>query len=63
MAHRTLAFASFALILVHLNAALSLDLIRRDGVFEAMAPAPDRGFASQAEQEPTIRSLMVFYCR
>lgn len=41
-AHRTLAFAFFALILLHLGAALFHALIRRDGVFEAMAPLPDR---------------------
>ena len=38
-AHRTLAFAFFALILVHVAAALFHALIRRDGVFEAMASA------------------------
>jgi len=37
-AHRYLAFAFFALILVHLGAALFHRWIRRDGVFEAMAP-------------------------
>ena len=37
-AHRLLAFALFALILVHLGAALFHALIRRDGVFDAMAP-------------------------
>jgi cytochrome b561 len=39
-AHRTLGFALFALILLHLGAALFHALIRRDGVFEAMAPGP-----------------------
>ncbi|MFC0410198.1 cytochrome b [Roseomonas elaeocarpi] len=39
-AHFTLAFAFFALILVHLAAALFHALVRRDGVFEAMAPVP-----------------------
>ncbi len=48
-AHRLLAFAFFALILVHLSAALFHALIRRDGVFEAMAPVPDRSVASPAE--------------
>lgn len=38
-AHRTLAFAFFALILLHLAAALFHALVRRDGVFEAMGPA------------------------
>ena len=41
-AHRALAFAFFALILLHVGAALFHALIRRDGVFEAMAPVPDR---------------------
>lgn len=36
--HRLLAFCFFALILVHLAAALFHALVRRDGVFEAMAP-------------------------
>jgi cytochrome b561 len=36
-AHYYLAFAFFALILLHLAAALFHALIRRDGVFEAMA--------------------------
>ncbi|WP_419728819.1 cytochrome b [Lichenicola sp.] len=48
-AHRTLAFAFFALILLHLGAALFHALIRRDGVFEAMAPVPDRTVAEPAE--------------
>ena len=37
-AHRALAFCFFALVLAHLAAALFHALIRRDGVFEAMAP-------------------------
>jgi len=37
-AHFYLAFAFFALILVHVAAALFHLLVRRDGVFEAMAP-------------------------
>ncbi len=39
-AHRFLAFCFFALILLHLAAALFHWLVRRDGVFEAMAPFP-----------------------
>ena len=39
-AHRFLALCFFALILVHLGAALFHALVRRDGVFEAMAPFP-----------------------
>jgi cytochrome b561 len=36
-AHYYLAFAFFALILMHVAAALFHGLVRRDGVFEAMA--------------------------
>jgi cytochrome b561 len=39
-AHYYLAFAFFALILLHIAAALFHGLVRRDGVFEAMAPVP-----------------------
>lgn len=38
-AHFYLAFVFFALILMHLGAALFHALVRRDGVFEAMASA------------------------
>lgn len=43
-AHFYLAFAFFALILLHLGAALFHKWVRRDGVFEAMSPGltPDR---------------------
>jgi cytochrome b561 len=42
-AHYYLAFAFFALILLHLGAALFHKWVRRDGVFEAMAGgSPDR---------------------
>lgn len=41
-AHRYLALAFFALILVHLSGGLFHALIRRDGVFQAMAPHPVR---------------------
>ncbi|MET3651009.1 cytochrome b [Dyella japonica] len=37
-AHHYLAFAFFALVLLHLAAALFHALVRRDGVFQAMAP-------------------------
>jgi cytochrome b561 len=37
-AHFYLAFAFFALILLHVAAALFHGLVRRDGVFETMAP-------------------------
>jgi cytochrome b561 len=39
-AHHYLAFAFFALILMHLAAALFHALVRRDGVFETMALVP-----------------------
>jgi cytochrome b561 len=39
-AHFYLAFAFFAVILLHVAAALFHALIRRDGVFESMAPTP-----------------------
>jgi cytochrome b561 len=48
-AHFYLAFAFFALILVHVAAALFHALIRRDGVFEAMAPVPTRSEVAPAE--------------
>ncbi|TCR85470.1 cytochrome b [Rhizobium sp. BK376] len=41
-AHYYLAFAFFALILMHVAAALFHALIRRDGVFAAMAPVGSR---------------------
>jgi cytochrome b561 len=41
-AHVYLAFAFFALVLLHVAAALFHALVRRDGVFEAMAPVPTR---------------------
>jgi cytochrome b561 len=39
-AHFYLAFAFFAVILLHVAAALFHALVRRDGVFESMAPLP-----------------------
>jgi len=39
-AHFCLAFVFFALVLLHLAAALFHALVRHDGVFEAMAPGP-----------------------
>lgn len=41
-AHGLLGYAFFAVILAHLGAALFHGLVRRDGVFGAMAPVPDR---------------------
>jgi cytochrome b561 len=48
-AHRYLAFAFFALILMHVAAALYHALVRRDGVFGAMAPVPSRELVVPAE--------------
>ena len=48
-AHFYLAFAFFALILLHVAAALFHALVRRDGVFEAMAPVSTRHQVSPAE--------------
>ncbi|MEJ0094663.1 MAG: cytochrome b [Methylocella sp.] len=39
-AHFYLAFLFFAVVLLHLAAALFHALVRRDGVFETMAPVP-----------------------
>ncbi|TXN02760.1 cytochrome b [Methylobacterium sp. WL64] len=44
-AHFYLAFAFFALVLTHVAAALFHALVRRDGVFEAMAPVGSRSGA------------------
>ena len=41
-AHHYLAFLFFAVVLLHLAAALFHALVRRDGVFEAMSPWPPR---------------------
>ena len=41
-AHFYLAFVFFALVLMHLAAALFHALVRHDGVFEAMGPGPRR---------------------
>ena len=48
-AHFYLAFLFFALILMHLAAALFHALVRRDGVFETMAPVPPRDEFMPAE--------------
>lgn len=48
-AHVWLGFAFFALILLHIAAALFHALIRRDGVFRSMAPLPAREVAAPAE--------------
>lgn len=48
-AHFYLAFAFFALVMAHLAAALFHLLVRRDGVFQTMAPGQARGEAAPAE--------------
>ncbi|GGF84185.1 cytochrome b [Azorhizobium oxalatiphilum] len=48
-AHRCLAFAFFATVLLHVAAALFHGLIRRDGVFESMSPVPSRSEIPPAE--------------
>ncbi len=48
-AHFYLAFLFFALILLHLAAALFHALVRKDGVFEAMAPVPTHDEIAPAE--------------
>jgi cytochrome b561 len=48
-AHFYLAFAFFALILLHLAAALFHALVRRDGVFDAMAPVSTHDEVAPAE--------------
>lgn len=48
-AHFCLALAFFALILMHVAAALFHALIRQDGVFETMAPVPQREEVAPAE--------------
>jgi cytochrome b561 len=48
-AHFYLAFAFFALVLLHLAAALFHALVRRDGVFESMASVSSRDEVAPAE--------------
>jgi cytochrome b561 len=48
-AHSYLAFVFFALILMHVAAALFHALVRRDGVFDAMGPALTRDEVAPAE--------------
>lgn len=49
-AHFYLAFAFFALILLHVAGALFHALVRRDGVFETMASVATYGEAASAKQ-------------
>jgi cytochrome b561 len=50
-AHFYLGFAFYALILLHLAAALFHALVRRDGVFESMAPGASRAKVEVAAAE------------
>lgn len=50
-AHYYLAFAFFALVLMHIAAALFHALVRRDGVFASMASVGGRGEVAQAPAE------------
>ena len=51
-AHFYLAFAFFALILLHVAAALFHALVRRDGVFESMAPTPSHAAPTAVRATP-----------
>jgi cytochrome b561 len=55
-AHYYLAFAFFAVVLLHLAAALFHALVRRDGVFESMAGGPLRGEVAPAHRNAGFRS-------
>jgi len=48
-AHFYFAFVFFALVLLHVAAALFHAFVRRDGVFEAMAPVPTHDEIALAE--------------
>jgi cytochrome b561 len=50
-AHYFLGFAFFAVVLLHVAAALFHALVRRDGVFEAMAPLPIQDRATPADRD------------
>jgi cytochrome b561 len=54
-AHYYLAFAFFAVVLLHLAAALFHGLVRRDGVFESMAGGPLPGEAAPAHRSVGYR--------
>jgi cytochrome b561 len=51
-AHFYLAFAFFAVILLHVAAALFHALVRRDGVFESMAPTPSHDASTGIRASP-----------
>ena len=55
-AHVFLGLAFFALVMLHVAAALFHALIRRDGVFAAMSPLPRRGPDDPPRKTPPRRS-------
>lgn len=55
-AHFYLAFVFFALVLLHVAAALFHALVRRDGVFYAMAPVPTHDEITPAQQPAVLGS-------
>src|SRR5215469_9620828 len=55
-AHFYLAFVFFALVLLHVAAALFHALVRRDGVFYAMAPVPTHDEIASAQQPAVLGS-------
>jgi hypothetical protein len=59
-AHFYVAFVFFALILLHVAAALFHALVRRDGVFDAMAPVPAHDEVAPAQSDWPFRG---FDCR
>ena len=55
-AHFYLAFVFFALVLLHVAAALFHALVRRDGVFYAMAPVPTHDEIAPAQRPVVLGS-------
>ena len=55
-AHFFLAFVFFALVLLHVAAALFHALVRRDGVFYAMAPVPTHDEIAPAQRPVVLGS-------
>jgi cytochrome b561 len=55
-AHFYLAFVFFALVLLHVAAALFHALVRRDGVFYAMAPVPTQDEIAPAQRPAVLGS-------
>ena len=55
-AHFYLAFVFFAVVLLHVAAALFHGLVRRDGVFYAMAPVPTHDEIAPSQQPAVLGS-------